>query len=74
VEALVLFPLRWFTFKRNKMHYYMFDFCYLVNLLLLVHLWVCPEYWLLTKVALLMTLTVVSRVLFRFCLRTIPGL
>lgn len=50
VEAFILFPLRWKSFKKMKMHYYMFDFCYLANLLLLVFLWVFPKSPFLFKV------------------------
>eukprot|EP00210_Caulerpa_lentillifera_P002576 g2471.t1 len=50
LEAFVLFPLRWKSFKKMKMHYYMFDFCYGANLLLLVYLWLFPNSSYLFKV------------------------
>ena len=52
VESFILFPIRWKSFKKMKMHYYMFDFCYVANLLLLIFLWVFPRSAFLSKVRL----------------------
>ncbi|CAD7696830.1 unnamed protein product [Ostreobium quekettii] len=42
-ETMVLFTTRWVTFKREKKHYYMLDFCYAANALLLGFLWLWPQ-------------------------------
>lgn len=39
----MLFTLRWALYRIKKWHYYLFDFCYVANVLLLVHLWVFPH-------------------------------
>mmetsp|Transcript_45767 Transcript_45767/g.112195 ORF Transcript_45767/g.112195 Transcript_45767/m.112195 type:complete len:439 (+) Transcript_45767:199-1515(+) len=39
VKSVVLLLLRWYIYRRNKWHYFLFDFCYLVNVLTLVFLW-----------------------------------
>lgn len=51
-EAFVLFPLRWALYRIKKWHYYLFDFCYVANVLLLLHLWVFPHSAYLHKVRL----------------------
>ena len=35
--ALIL--IRWFIYKSKKWHYFLFDFCYFVNFLILVYFW-----------------------------------
>lgn len=50
IEAAVLFTLRWVMYRMKKWHYYMFDFCYVANVLLLVHIWVFPHSAFLHKV------------------------
>ena len=49
-EAFVLFTLRWALYRIKKWHYYLFDFCYVANVLLLLHLWVFPHSAYLHKV------------------------
>ena len=49
-EAFVLFTLRWALYRIKKWHYYLFDFCYVANVLLLIHLWVFPHSAYLHKV------------------------
>ncbi|GMH35966.1 hypothetical protein BSKO_03834 [Bryopsis sp. KO-2023] len=50
VKAIILFSLRWFLWKRQKMHYYLFDFCYFANVLLLISLAVFPSSTMLLKI------------------------
>lgn len=50
VESIILFSIRWVNFRREKKHYYMFDFCYAVNALLLAFLWIWPQCARLHKV------------------------
>eukprot|EP00887_Chlorella_sp_A99_P004760 scaffold4.g4760.t1 len=40
--AVVLFALRWATYRWQRFHYYLLDFCYFANLLLLAQLWLWP--------------------------------
>ena len=35
--ALIL--IRWFIYKSKRWHYFLFDFCYFVNFLILVYFW-----------------------------------
>jgi hypothetical protein len=42
VKALFLFAIRFYLYRREKMHYYLLDFCYFANLLLMVQLWFFP--------------------------------
>lgn len=46
----MLFTLRWALYRIKKWHYYLFDFCYVANVLLLLHLWVFPHSAFLHKV------------------------
>lgn len=48
--GLTLFVIRFFTYRRRRQHYYLFDFCYMANLLLLLHLWLLPDWALLQQV------------------------
>lgn len=41
-QAVVLFALRWATYRWQRFHYYLLDFCYFANLLLLAQLWLWP--------------------------------
>eukprot|EP00879_Flechtneria_rotunda_P015404 GHRR01016106.1.p1 GENE.GHRR01016106.1~~GHRR01016106.1.p1 ORF type:complete len:374 (+),score=84.39 GHRR01016106.1:50-1171(+) len=49
-QVLVLMLVRWGWYRHKKWHYYLLDFCYFANLLLLIHLWVQPKSQLLRKV------------------------
>eukprot|EP00878_Enallax_costatus_P012895 GHUV01013465.1.p1 GENE.GHUV01013465.1~~GHUV01013465.1.p1 ORF type:complete len:336 (+),score=54.06 GHUV01013465.1:169-1176(+) len=49
-QVVVLIAIRWGVYRSKKWHYYMFDFCYYGNLLLLIHLWLLPRNELLSKV------------------------
>lgn len=49
VKAGLLMPLRFVLYKRDKMHYYLLDFCYYANLLLILQAWALPEWCLLEK-------------------------
>lgn len=42
-KALGYMAHRFITFKRQGQHYLLFDFCYFVNLLSLVYVWVFPQ-------------------------------
>ena len=50
-EAFILFTLRWALYRIKKWHYYLFDFCYVANVLLLLHIWVFPHSAFLHKVS-----------------------
>jgi len=41
-KACFLLTLRLWCYRREKLHYFLFDFCYFTNLLLLVYLWLIP--------------------------------
>lgn len=43
VMAVVLLGRRWWSFKRQGAHYYMYDFCYWANLLGVVYSWFMPQ-------------------------------
>ncbi|WIA18630.1 hypothetical protein OEZ85_003336 [Tetradesmus obliquus] len=49
-QVLVLLAARWALYRAKRWHYYLLDFCYFANLLLLGHLWVAPRSALLSKV------------------------
>jgi hypothetical protein len=49
-QVVVLMALRYGWYRSKKWHYYMLDFCYYGNLLLLIHLWLLPRNLLLSKV------------------------
>lgn len=46
----MLLAARWALYRAKRWHYYLLDFCYFANLLLLGHLWVAPRSALLSKV------------------------
>jgi len=50
IEAIVLFTLRVVIYRLKKWHYYLLDFCYFSNVLLLVQLWLLPKNAILHKV------------------------
>lgn len=50
IMAVLLLVIRWMSYKKQKMHYYMFDFCYAVNGLLVMHLLFWPKSSLMYKV------------------------
>ncbi|XP_019861289.1 PREDICTED: uncharacterized membrane protein C776.05-like [Amphimedon queenslandica] len=39
VKSVALILIRWLIYKRKRWHYFLFDFCYFVNLLLFVYFW-----------------------------------
>lgn len=39
-KALSLLSYRWYTYKSLRYHYFMFDFCYFTNILVLFYIWV----------------------------------
>uniref|UniRef100_A0A7R9YS35 Glycerophosphocholine acyltransferase 1 n=1 Tax=Chlamydomonas euryale TaxID=1486919 RepID=A0A7R9YS35_9CHLO len=49
VVGLALYVIRFFTYRRRDLHYYLFDFCYWANLLLMLHLWLWPNSELLQQ-------------------------
>ncbi|MEW5302047.1 MAG: hypothetical protein WDW36_004859 [Sanguina aurantia] len=49
--GVALMGVRYFTYRRSRRHYYLFDICYFANLLLVTHV------WLLRRSALLQTVT-----------------
>lgn len=50
VKALLLLTVRLVLYRQDKMHYYLLDFCYYANALMLVHVWALPEACDLQKV------------------------
>ncbi|KAF2075254.1 hypothetical protein CYY_003430 [Polysphondylium violaceum] len=50
LEYVVLFIVRIFLYKRKKQHYFLFDFCYYANMLLLVYIHVAPQSETLFKI------------------------
>jgi hypothetical protein len=50
VKALLLLTLRLCLYRRDKMHYYLLDFCYYANALMLFQSWALPEACGLQKV------------------------
>ena len=50
VKALLLLTIRLVLYRKEKMHYYLLDFCYYANALMLVHVWALPEACDLQKV------------------------
>jgi len=42
-QFIMLIGLRWFSYKKQKAHYFLFDFCYFANLLLLLYLHKYPD-------------------------------
>eukprot|EP00295_Goniomonas_pacifica_P024108 CAMPEP_0175943132 /NCGR_PEP_ID=MMETSP0108-20121206/25367_1 /TAXON_ID=195067 ORGANISM="Goniomonas pacifica, Strain CCMP1869" /NCGR_SAMPLE_ID=MMETSP0108 /ASSEMBLY_ACC=CAM_ASM_000204 /LENGTH=164 /DNA_ID=CAMNT_0017268031 /DNA_START=29 /DNA_END=523 /DNA_ORIENTATION=- len=49
LKALTLIPLRYFLYKLSLSHYFLLDFCYYANLILLYYLWVAPTNVVLFK-------------------------
>ncbi|EMR08461.1 hypothetical protein PNEG_03289 [Pneumocystis murina B123] len=43
VQILYFMPLRYITYHRKGMHYFIADLCYWVNMMLLLYLWVFPS-------------------------------
>ncbi|KTW27651.1 hypothetical protein T552_02092 [Pneumocystis carinii B80] len=43
VQILYFMPLRYITYHRKGMHYFIADLCYWVNMMLLVYLWIFPS-------------------------------
>lgn len=50
IEAVVLVGLRIVIYRLKRWHYYLLDFCYFSNLLLLLQLWLLPKNALMHKV------------------------
>ncbi|XP_064398359.1 uncharacterized protein LOC135344976 isoform X2 [Halichondria panicea] len=48
-KAVVLLSYRWYTYKQLGFHYFLFDFCYFTNVLILIYLWLpsslLGDYW-----------------------------
>jgi hypothetical protein len=38
-KAVLLIGYRWYSYKKTRNHYYLFDFCYFTNALVLLYLW-----------------------------------
>ncbi|KAI3634303.1 hypothetical protein MIR68_007907 [Amoeboaphelidium protococcarum] len=43
LHSIVLLTIRWFTYKRQSLHYFCFDLCYFVNFLTLWWLYISPQ-------------------------------
>ncbi|KAI8475416.1 MAG: hypothetical protein J3K34DRAFT_63001 [Monoraphidium minutum] len=48
--TVLLGLIRWVSYRSKRWHYYMLDFCYFANLLLLAHCWLAPRSALLSKI------------------------
>ena len=42
-KAVVLYGSRFYLYKSKNWHYYMLEFCYFANILLLLEVWVFPQ-------------------------------
>lgn len=51
IKVLLLLLIRWVYYRTKRWHYYMFDLCYVVQVILLLHLWVFPTSITLAKVS-----------------------
>jgi hypothetical protein len=58
VLLLLLLLCRFLLYRHKKIHYYMLDFCYFANCLVLTHIWIAPRSWLLAKVGATASATV----------------
>ncbi|KDN45756.1 hypothetical protein K437DRAFT_294491 [Tilletiaria anomala UBC 951] len=43
IQCLYFLPIRIFTYTRKKWHYFLFDFCYFLNVANLVFIWLMPQ-------------------------------
>jgi hypothetical protein len=43
LQLLYFMPIRFFTYKRRGLHYFLADLCYFVNFLLMLSIWVFPK-------------------------------
>lgn len=50
VKAIFLGLLRFYMYRKEKMHYYLLDFCYYANVLHVVQVWFFPESCSLQKI------------------------
>ncbi|PSC73684.1 membrane transporter [Micractinium conductrix] len=50
VEGICMLALRFFHYRWSRQHYYLLDWCYLANAMLMLHIWVYPTNQLLAKV------------------------
>eukprot|EP00892_Ulva_mutabilis_P003493 jgi/Ulvmu1/1515/UM011_0245.1 len=50
IKALFLFMLRFFLYKKSRMHYYLMDFCYYANLFLVVQVWLFNDVCAMEKI------------------------
>ena len=42
VQLLYMMPYRFWAYKRQNYHYFLFDLCYYVNVLNMVYIWLAP--------------------------------
>lgn len=50
LKAIFLFALRFFLYKKSRMHYYLLDFCYYANLVLVVQVWLFNDSCAMEKI------------------------
>lgn len=43
VLACTLLPMRFYSYKKKALHYFLFDLCYYTNILDLIYIWVFPS-------------------------------
>lgn len=43
IELCLLLPIRYYTYKKKKYHYFLADLCYFANLLNMLYIWVFPS-------------------------------
>lgn len=59
-KAVVLYGSRFYLYKSKNWHYYMLEFCYFANILLLLEVWVFPNSPTFHKVNDILKLTVLQ--------------
>ena len=42
-QSIILLAIRWYTFRQQKQHYLLYDFCYWANLLCILYPWCCAS-------------------------------
>lgn len=50
MKAIFFFVLRFFLYKKSRMHYYLLDFCYYANLFLLIQVWLFNDSCAMEKI------------------------
>jgi len=51
LNFVILIPVRFQIYRKAKYQYFLLDFCYLANILLLIYIWILPNYPSLFEIA-----------------------